>query len=136
MALTPRLGLAEAVRITLAQRIPVAPALPVKGAALIVIGAGGAGKTTTCAALLSAYRTGSSLPASCATVTRTSELGELALILAPQIMKPTPAGTPRTLRALRKAREEGLAVIDTPSTVCVPDREARFAVPNAAGEGR
>src|ERR1019366_1282552 len=91
-----------------------ARALPSKGAAIVLVGAGGAGKTTTCAALLGAYRTGSTLPASCATLLRSSERGELELILSPQIMKPTPASAPRALRALRSARAGGLAVVDTP----------------------
>jgi len=115
IALSPRAGMAQAVRTTLAQRIPVAPPLPVKGAAIVVVGAGGAGKTTCCAALLGAYRKGSSLPASFATLTREGEREELRMILSPHIMKPTPARTPRVLRALRRARGEGMAVLDTPN---------------------
>jgi SRP54-type protein, GTPase domain len=114
LPLAPRLGLAQAVRVTLAQRIPVAPALPTKGAAIVVIGAGGSGKTTCCAALLGAYRTSSTLPAAFATIARPSEQGELEMILTPHVMKPTPANAPRALRALRRARAEGIAVIDTP----------------------
>jgi flagellar biosynthesis protein FlhF len=114
LPLAPRLGLAQAVRVTLAQRIPVAPALPTKGAAIVVIGAGGAGKTTCCAALLGAYRTSSTLPAAFATITRPSEQGDLEMILTPHVMKPTPASAPRALRALRRARGDGVAVIDTP----------------------
>ncbi len=114
LALAPRAGLAQAVRATLAQRIPVAPPLPSKGAAIVVVGAGGAGKTTCCATLLGAYRRGSSLPASCATITRGEERSELELVLSPQIMKPTPVRAPRALKALRGARADGLAVIDTP----------------------
>ncbi len=110
----PRAGLAQAVRLTLAQRIPVAPLLPVKGAAIVLIGAGGAGKTTCCAALLGAYRTGGTLPASCATLSRADEEGELQMILSPKIMNPIPANTQRALRALRRAKVDGLAVIDTP----------------------
>jgi hypothetical protein len=110
----PRGGLAQAVRTTLAQRIPVAPPLPTRGAAIVVIGAGGAGKTTCCAALLGAYRSGGILPASCATLTRPDEHGELEMILSPKIMNAIPANAPRALRALRRARVDGLAVIDTP----------------------
>ncbi len=115
LALAPRAGLAQAVRATLAQRIPVAPALPTKGAAIVVVGAGGAGKTTCCAALLGAYRKSSSLPASFATVTREPERGELRLILSPYVVKPSPARAPRAQRALRRARGDGVAVLDTPS---------------------
>jgi flagellar biosynthesis protein FlhF len=114
LPLAPRLGLAQAVRATLAQRIPVVPLLPSKGAAVVVVGAGGAGKTTCCATLLGAYRAGSTLPASCATLLRADGGGELQLLLSPQIMKPTLAGSQRALRALRRARTEGMAVIDTP----------------------
>ncbi len=127
LALAPRAGLAQAVRVTLAQRIPVAPPLPTKGAAIVMVGAGGTGKTTCCAALLAAYRRSSSLPASCATITRKpgradrvagaagGEPSELQIILSPTILKPSPARSPRALRALRRALSEGLVVIDTPS---------------------
>jgi len=115
LALSPRSGLAQAVRMTLAQRIPVAPPLPTKGAAIVVVGAGGAGKTTCCAALLDAYRKRSTLPASCATITRGSERGELRMILSPYLMRPSPARAARALRALRRARGDGIAVLDTPS---------------------
>ncbi|HTA32545.1 MAG TPA: hypothetical protein VK721_03890 [Solirubrobacteraceae bacterium] len=115
LALAPRAGLAQAVRATLAQRIPVAPSLPTKGAAIVVVGAGGAGKTTCCAALLGAYRKSSTLPASFATVTREPERGELQMVLSPYLMKPSPARAPRALRALRRVRGDGMAVLDTPS---------------------
>ncbi len=119
LPLAPRLGLAQAVRTTLAQRIPVAPALPAQGAAIVLVGAGGAGKTACCAALLGAYRSGSTLPASFATLTR--EEGELQMLLSPQIMKPVPAAGPRAVRALRKSRGAGLALVDTPP-LSPPDR--------------
>ena len=115
LALAPRAGLAQAVRATLAQRIPVAPPLPSTGAAIVVVGAGGAGKTTCCAALLGAYRKSSSLPASFATIMREPERGELRMIISPYIMKPSAARAPRALRALRRARGDGMAVLDTPS---------------------
>jgi flagellar biosynthesis GTPase FlhF len=115
------------VRTTLAQRIPVAPPLPSKGAVIVIVGAGGAGKTTCCATLLGAYRKSSSLSASFATITREpasssqrpgtgkAELGELQMIISPHVMKPVPAQSPRALRALRRVRGEGVAVLDTPS---------------------
>jgi hypothetical protein len=115
LALAPRAGLVQAVRATLAQRIPVAPPLATKGAAIVVIGAGGAGKTTFCMTLLGAYRRGSSLPASYATIARDGERGGLQLLLAPHVVKPTPADAPNSLRALRRARSDGMAILDTPS---------------------
>ena len=115
LALAPRAGLAQAVRATLAQRIPVAPPLPSKGAVIVIVGAGGAGKTTCCATLLGAYRKNSSLSASFATITREPERGELQMIISPYVMKPVAARAPRALRALRRARGDGIAVLDTPS---------------------
>jgi flagellar biosynthesis GTPase FlhF len=114
LPLAPRAGLAQAVRVTLAQRIPVAAPLPTQGAAIVVVGTGGAGKTTCCSALLGAYRKSSTLPASCATLTRDSERGALQMILSPYVMKPTPPSNQRALRALRRSRGEGLALLDTP----------------------
>ncbi len=116
LPLAPRAGLAQAVRLTLAQRIPVAQLLPAKGATVALIGAGGAGKTTSCAALLGAYRTSGTLPARCATLSRVDDHGELQMILSPKIMNAIPANAPRALRALRRAKVDGLAVIDTPRT--------------------
>jgi hypothetical protein len=121
LALAPRAGLAQAVRTTLAQRIPVAPPLPSKGAVIVIVGAGGAGKTTCCATLLGAYRKSSSLSASFATIAREPassplrERGELQMIISPHVMKPVPARSPRALRALRRVRGDGVAVLDTPS---------------------
>ncbi|HSZ13033.1 MAG TPA: hypothetical protein VK790_03245 [Solirubrobacteraceae bacterium] len=115
LALAPRAGLAQAVRTTLTQRIPVAAPLPAKGAVIAIVGAGGAGKTSCCSALLGAYRKGSSLPASFATLTRDPSQGELQLLISPHVMKPTAARSPRALRALRRVRGDGVAVLDTPS---------------------
>jgi flagellar biosynthesis GTPase FlhF len=110
----PRSGLAAAVRSTLAQRIPVAPVLPPQGATIVIVGAGGAGKTTCCAALLGAYRQSSTLTAAFATVISEPQEGELQMLLSPQVLKPTAVEDPRVLRALRRARGGGLVVLDTP----------------------
>jgi flagellar biosynthesis GTPase FlhF len=80
----------------------------------VLVGPGGAGKTSCCAALLGAYRRGSALPASCATLTRTQASGELQMLLSPYVMKPTSIDSTRAVRALRKTKGEGLLVIDTP----------------------
>jgi flagellar biosynthesis GTPase FlhF len=110
----PRASLSQAVRTALTGRIPVAPPLPARGAAIVLVGPGGAGKTSCCAALLGAYRKGSALPASCATLIRGHAGGELQMLLSPYVMKPTAVDTARAVRALRKTKSEGLLVIDTP----------------------
>ena len=126
LPLAPRAGLAAAVRTTLAQRIPVAPPLGADGASIVLVGAGGAGKTTCCAALLSAYRSGSTLPASFATLIQEQDATgrpEWRLLMSPQLLKPAPVETARAVRALRSARASGLAVLDTPR-VSPADRRA------------
>jgi hypothetical protein len=115
MPLAPRASLSQATRAALAQRIPVASPLPAQGAAIVVVGPGGSGKTSCCAALLGAYRKGSTLPASCATLVRSAGKGELEVLLSPYLMKPAPIDTARAVRALRKVRGEGLLVVDTPA---------------------
>jgi flagellar biosynthesis GTPase FlhF len=114
LALAPRAGLAQAVQHALSQRIPVAPPLPAAGAAIVLVGPGGAGKTSCCAALLNAYRKSALLPASCATLLRGSDRGDLQMILSPHVMSPIAIDTARAVRTLRKARGAGLLVIDTP----------------------
>jgi len=114
LALAPRIGLVPAVRAALAQRIPAAPALPSSGCSIVVIGAGGSGKTTCCAALLGAYRTHSSLPARFATLMRAESETALQLIMSPQMLEPQPADTPRVRRELRSASSDGVVVMDTP----------------------
>ena len=101
-------------RSALAKRIPVAAALPTRGAAIVLVGPGGAGKTSCCAALLGAYRKGSTLAANYATLIDGPGRGELQMLLSPQIRKPLSVDTSRAARALGKARDEGLLVIDTP----------------------
>jgi hypothetical protein len=114
LALSPRLGLAQAVRSTLAQRIPVARPLPTKGCAIVLVGAGGSGKTTCCASLLAAYRSHSTLPARFATILAGEQADVLEMIISPEILEPVPADGPRARRELRTARAEGVALIDTP----------------------
>jgi flagellar biosynthesis GTPase FlhF len=114
LALAPRAGLAQAVQHALSQRIPVSPPLPAAGAAIVLVGPGGAGKTSCCAALLNAYRTSALLPASCATLLRGSEKGDLQMLLSPHVTSPIAIDTARAVRTLRKVRSKGLLVVDTP----------------------
>lgn len=114
LALAPRIGLVPAVRAALAQRIPPAKALPATGCSIVVVGAGGSGKTTCCAALLGAYRAHSTLPARFATLLRPELQTELQLMMSPQMLEPQPADSPRARRELRSAGSDGVVVIDTP----------------------
>jgi flagellar biosynthesis protein FlhF len=114
LPLAPGGGLTRGVRAALAQRVPVAPALPVTGAAIVVVGAGGSGKTSCCAALTRAYRRAGTLPVGYAALTWNDERPGLHMLLSPHVMWPTPVSTQRSLRALRRVRGEGLLVIDTP----------------------
>ncbi len=114
LALAPRIGLVPAVRAALAQRIPPARPLPATGCSIVVVGAGGSGKTTCCAALLGAYRAHSTLPARFATLLRPELQTELQLMMSPQMLEPQPADSPRARRELRSAGSDGVIVIDTP----------------------
>jgi flagellar biosynthesis GTPase FlhF len=89
-------SLAQAVRTTLAQRIPACPPLPAGGAAIAVVGAGGSGKSACCAALAEAYSEHGTLPATCVTIA------------------PAPTHSAPEEPALCEARERGLLLLDTP----------------------
>jgi hypothetical protein len=114
LALAPRMGMIPAVRSALAQRIPSARPLPATGCSIAVVGAGGSGKTTCCAALLGAYRGHSTLPARYATIVRGEQDTALQLIMSPQMLEPQPADSPRVRRELRSASSDGVLIIDTP----------------------
>lgn len=113
----PRLSLVRAVHRGLVQRIPVVSSpLPVASAAIALVGSGGSGKTSCCAALLGAYRKASTLQASCATIVAGDgpDHDRLSLLLSPAIMTPTALGSTQASRALAEARERGLLLLDTP----------------------
>ncbi len=90
----PSTSLAQAVHTALTQMIPASRPLPAGGVAIAVVGAGGSGKSACCAALVEAYREHSTLPAICVTVS---------------------PDTPFDEPALRKARAQGLLLLDTPT---------------------
>ncbi len=113
LPLAPRAGLAQAVLATLARRIPVAPPLPLTDVAVAVVGAGGSGKTTCAASMLAAYRSGSTLRASCASLLA-PEGEQMQMLLSPQVVTPLSLGAARAIPALRSARREGLMILDAP----------------------
>lgn len=110
----PRIGLAKAVHGAVVARIPRTPLLPAQSATVAVVGPGGSGKTSCCAALLGAYRRAGALPASCATITLVGEHEEPAMLLSPRIMEPEALTSMRARQALAQAREEGLLLLDMP----------------------
>jgi flagellar biosynthesis GTPase FlhF len=112
--MAPRTSLMKAVHLALRQRIPVCPPLPAQSATVAFVGPGGSGKTACCAALLGAYRKRSTLPAACATILAGTAAGELAMLLSPHLLEPTPITDPRAVRALHETREQGLLLLDMP----------------------
>jgi len=114
LPLAPRIGMVPAVRAALAQRIPSTGPLPATGCSIVVVGAGGSGKTTCCSALLGAYRAHSTLPARFGTLIRGEQDTALRMIMSPQMLEPQPADSPRVRRDLRSASSDGAVVIDTP----------------------
>jgi flagellar biosynthesis GTPase FlhF len=133
LPMAPRLSLTRAVHRALLQQIPVARPLPAASATVALVGSGGSGKTSSCAALLGAYRKGSTLRASCATIVAGAERDELALLLSPQLMTPTPLASGPAIRALAGAREQGLLLLDTPP-LSPGDRTAIRRVASLLGE--
>jgi hypothetical protein len=129
----PRIGLAKAVHGALTARIPRTPLLPAQSATVAVLGPGGSGKTSCCAALLGAYRRAGTLPASCATITLVGEHAEPAMLLSPQIMEPEALTSTRARQALAQARAEGLLLLDMPP-LSPADRSLIRQMANVLGE--
>jgi flagellar biosynthesis GTPase FlhF len=116
LALCPRMGLRRAVRKTLAQMIPQVPPPPAAGAAILVAGPGGAGKTSLAQALAETLGTEGAPPVSCATIARGGSDGELLATMAPKLSAPAAARGKRTLSVLAAARKRGgTLLLDTPA---------------------
>src|SRR6202140_2000663 len=111
----PRIGLTKAVHGAVVARIPRTPLLPAQSATVAVVGPGGSGKTSCCAALLGAYRRAGVLPSSCASVMFDADLGQPTMLLSPHIMDPTSIGSSRARAVLSDARREGLLLLDMPA---------------------
>ena len=114
-----------AVRLALANRIPVAPSLAPSGAAIAFVGAGGAGKTRCTAALATAYRRASTLPVSAISLPGPDRGRSLAELLKPQRIAPK---TGAASRHASDGRRGGLVVLDTPAVAPGdPDSVAKLA---------
>ncbi len=133
LPLAPRTSMVRAAQLALAARIPAVPLLPAHSASVAVIGPGGSGKTSCCAALLGAYRRAGSLPASCATITLVGEREEPAMLLSPRVMEPMAVASAGARQILAQAREEGLLLLDMPP-LSPADRSAVRRIAALLGE--
>ncbi len=115
LAFNPRTGLRNAIRVELERRIPVASPLPSTGAAVVLAGPGGSGKSRCVDLLAGIYERSEATRPACACLLADGQDGALRIVLEPTIAKPTEASSPRALRALAAARGQGIALIDTPS---------------------
>lgn len=135
LPLAPRTSMVKAAQLALAARIPAVPLLPAHSASVAVIGPGGSGKTSCCAALLGAYRRAGCLPAACATVTLVGEREEPAMLLSPRVMEPMAIASAQARQILAQAREEGLLLVDMPP-LSPADRSAVRRIAALLGELR
>jgi flagellar biosynthesis GTPase FlhF len=109
-------GLRAAAEAEIARRIVPAPGLPVTGAAVAFIGAGGAGKTRCTAALASAYSRASTLGVTVIAIDSPSGGRELKRLLSGDGVPVLSLRGERAQRAVDAAREGGFVIVDTPAT--------------------
>lgn len=104
----------QAAVVTIARDIVLAPPLPLTGAAIAFVGAGGSGKTRCTAALAGAYRRASTLPVSVITLESASVANALGTLLERRVpVRALKLGAAR--EAVEKSRDGGLVVVDTPT---------------------
>jgi flagellar biosynthesis GTPase FlhF len=108
-------GLEAAVEAEIARRIVPAPVLPVTGAAVAFIGAGGSGKTRCTAALAAAYRRTSTLGVTVITIDNRGGERELKRLLSGDGVPVLAARGEQAQRAVASARDMGLVIVDTPT---------------------
>jgi flagellar biosynthesis GTPase FlhF len=106
-------SLREAAEAEVARRIMPAPALPVTGAAVAFIGAGGSGKTRCTAALASAYRRSSTLSVSVIALDNPEGARELRRLLADDDVPVMSLSGAMAKRAVEEGRDGGLVIVDT-----------------------
>ncbi len=108
-------SLRAAAEAEVARRIVPPPSLPVTGAAVGFIGAGGAGKTRCTAALASAYRRGSTLGVIVIAVDNPEGARELRRLLADDDVPVLSLSGEKARRAVAEARQGGFVIVDTPT---------------------
>ncbi|MBV9604824.1 MAG: hypothetical protein JO027_06945 [Solirubrobacterales bacterium] len=107
-------SLRDAVRATLAAIVPAPAPLPPNGAAVAFVGAGGAGKTRSAAALASAYAKGSTLASSVVSLGSDDWGGDLKELLKGQnVWVMGAANGAEAAPAVQHGRDGGLVVVDT-----------------------
>jgi flagellar biosynthesis protein FlhF len=107
-------GLAEAVRTAIATSISRPAPLPLAGAAVAFVGAGGAGKTRCAATLGAAYRRASTLSVEILTMGGSAGRRELTEVLKGHDVSISAVADGRALvRRLQKSRAGSMVVIDT-----------------------
>jgi flagellar biosynthesis protein FlhF len=112
--LAPHNDLRAAVRTALARTLVPVPPLPVDGAVIAFVGAGGAGKTHCTAALAAAYRRASTLPVTVIALGSRDEGRELAALLESAEVPVEPYATAAEAAArVEEARHGGMVIVDT-----------------------
>jgi flagellar biosynthesis protein FlhF len=111
--LTGERGLREAARRELARSIVEAPQLPVNGAAVAFVGAGGSGKTRCTAALAAAYARASTLSVSVMSLGAPDGGRALGALLREDRIPVHGVSGATAARAVGEARTGGLVVLDT-----------------------
>jgi flagellar biosynthesis GTPase FlhF len=108
-------SLRAAAEAEVARRIVSAPALPVTGAAVAFIGAGGTGKTRCTAALASAYSRASTLGVTVIALDNPDGAHELNRLLSGDGVPVLSLSGERARRAIEAARQGGFVIVDTPT---------------------
>jgi flagellar biosynthesis GTPase FlhF len=108
-------SLRAAAQAEVARRIVPAPALPVTGAAVAFIGAGGTGKTRCTAALASAYSRASTLGVTVIALDNPDGARELKRLLSGDGVPVLSLNGERAKRAIAAARQGGFVIVDTPT---------------------
>jgi flagellar biosynthesis GTPase FlhF len=107
-------NLREAALASIAAALPAAAPLPAAGAAVAIVGAGGAGKTRCAAALAAAYGRGSTLPVTVLALGCPDAGTEITELLREDDVYVTAADDAAGAEsAVMEGREHGLVVIDT-----------------------